>query len=54
MRSISVFFYAISAIGNGPKICDGKEEEYAWLAEIETPSDLCMRQGVYSGPAIQM
>ncbi|XP_028772645.1 plant cysteine oxidase 3-like isoform X1 [Neltuma alba] len=45
--------YSAFATGNGSKVCDGKEEEYAWLAEIETPSDLSMRQGVYSGPAIQ-
>lgn len=42
-----------AAAGNAP-VCDGEEEEYAWLAELESPSDLYMRQGVYAGPAIQL
>lgn len=42
-----------AAAGNGP-ICDGEEDEYAWLAEVETPSDLYMHSGVYAGPAIQL
>lgn len=41
-----------AAAGNAP-VCDGEEEEYAWLAELESPSDLYMRQGVYAGPTIQ-
>jgi hypothetical protein len=36
------------------EIINGKEEDYAWLAEIETPDDLYMRQGKYAGPAIQV
>ncbi|KAK6153511.1 hypothetical protein DH2020_013150 [Rehmannia glutinosa] len=31
----------------------GKEEEYAWLAEVDTPDDLYMRSGTYTGPPIQ-
>lgn len=33
---------------------DGKEDEYVWLEEIETPDDLYMRQGRYAGPPIQI
>lgn len=40
--------------GNGAQISNGKEEEYAWLAEIETPDDLYMRSGVYVGPSIRV
>lgn len=35
------------------EVADGEEEEYAWLAEIETPQDLYMRQGTYAGPKIE-
>nr|KYP65210.1 2-aminoethanethiol dioxygenase [Cajanus cajan] len=45
--------YSAFSAGSAP-ICDGEEEEYAWLAELESPSDLYMRQGVYAGPAIQI
>ncbi|TKY73256.1 Plant cysteine oxidase 3 [Spatholobus suberectus] len=45
--------YSAFSAGNAP-ICDGEEEEYAWLAELESPSDLYMRQGVYAGPGIQL
>ncbi|PIN10790.1 cysteamine dioxygenase [Handroanthus impetiginosus] len=31
----------------------GKDEDYAWLAEIGIPDDLYMRPGTYTGPAIQ-
>ncbi|BBH04057.1 Protein of unknown function D [Prunus dulcis] len=41
------------ATGNGIKIEDGKEEEYAWLAETE-PDNLYMRPGNYTGPTIQV
>lgn len=34
------------------EVGDNKEDEYAWLAEIETPADLYMRSGRYTGPAI--
>lgn len=30
-----------------------KEEEYAWLEEIDTPDDLYMRNGSYTGPRIE-
>lgn len=30
-----------------------KEEEYAWLEEIDTPDDLYMRSGTYTGPRLQ-
>ncbi|XP_028202327.1 plant cysteine oxidase 3-like isoform X1 [Glycine soja] len=45
--------YSAFSVANAP-ICDGEEEEYAWLTELESPSDLYMRQGVYAGPAIQL
>ncbi|XP_034672554.1 plant cysteine oxidase 3, partial [Vitis riparia] len=45
--------YSSFSTGNEAEI-SGKEEDYAWLAEIETPDDLYMRQGVYAGPAIQV
>ncbi|KAI3463798.1 hypothetical protein Pfo_020461 [Paulownia fortunei] len=31
----------------------GKEEDYAWLAEVDTPDDLYMRPGTYTGPTIE-
>ncbi|XP_022729129.1 plant cysteine oxidase 3-like [Durio zibethinus] len=46
--------YPYSTFGNEAQISKGKEEDYAWLAEIETPDDLYMRPGVYVGPAIQV
>ncbi|KAK8692991.1 hypothetical protein V6N13_070591 [Hibiscus sabdariffa] len=46
--------YPYSTFGNGAQISNGKEEEYAWLAEIETPDDLYMRSGVYVGPSIRV
>ncbi|KAL5723427.1 cysteamine dioxygenase [Ranunculus cassubicifolius] len=46
--------YPYSSIpGNVSEKQDGKEEEYAWLKEIDTPSDLYMRSGNYTGPTIQ-
>ncbi|KAG5035279.1 hypothetical protein JHK87_010189 [Glycine soja] len=45
--------YSAFSVANAP-ICDGEEEEYAWLTELESPSDLYMHQGVYAGPAIQL
>ncbi|KAG2664419.1 hypothetical protein I3843_16G077900 [Carya illinoinensis] len=45
--------YSTFSARNGAGIINGKEEDYAWLAEIETPDDLYMRQGKYAGPAIQ-
>ncbi|XP_027168149.1 plant cysteine oxidase 3 [Coffea eugenioides] len=38
---------------DGDEVQNGKEEDYAWLAEINTPDDLYMRSGTYTGPAIQ-
>ncbi|XP_057737430.1 plant cysteine oxidase 3 [Arachis stenosperma] len=46
--------YSTFSTQNGPKICDGEEEEYAWLVEIGTPADLYMRSREYTGPAIQL
>lgn len=46
--------YAYSSFGTGGEISNGKEEDYAWLAEVETPSDLSMCSGRYTGPAIQI
>lgn len=31
-----------------------REQEYAWLAEVETPDDLYMHNGRYTGPAIHI
>ncbi|KAK6921109.1 Cysteine oxygenase/2-aminoethanethiol dioxygenase [Dillenia turbinata] len=47
--------YSITSRENETEISgDGKGEEYAWLAELGTPADLCMRQGTYTGPTIQV
>ncbi|TYJ25668.1 hypothetical protein E1A91_A07G065200v1 [Gossypium mustelinum] len=46
--------YPFSTSGNGAQISNGKEEDYAWLAEMETPDDLYMQPGVYVGPPIQV
>ncbi|KAJ9568230.1 hypothetical protein OSB04_004196 [Centaurea solstitialis] len=40
--------------GSGDEPIAGKEDEYAWLEEIETPDDLYMRPGIYGGPPIQI
>ncbi|XP_034894258.1 plant cysteine oxidase 3 isoform X2 [Populus alba] len=47
--------YPFSAFsrGNGAEIDDEKIDDLAWLAEIDTPDDLYMRQGAYTGPAVQ-
>lgn len=45
-------FYA-AATGDRTELGNGKDEEYAWLAEISTPDDLHMRSGKYGGPAFQ-
>ncbi|XP_012092920.1 plant cysteine oxidase 3 isoform X2 [Jatropha curcas] len=44
--------YSPFSSGNGSELGDGKEEDYAWLAEIETPDNLYMRPGIYTGPAV--
>ncbi|XP_057439117.1 plant cysteine oxidase 3 isoform X1 [Lotus japonicus] len=46
--------YPYSTFSGKGSIGDGEEDEYAWLAEIETPGDLYMRSGVYAGPAIKV
>lgn len=46
--------YASYAPRNGARIKDGKEEDYAWLVEVETPKNLYMRPGRYVGPTIQV
>ncbi|KAB2633733.1 2-aminoethanethiol dioxygenase [Pyrus ussuriensis x Pyrus communis] len=45
--------YTAFATENGIKIKDGREEDYAWLAETE-PDNLYMRLGNYTGPSIQV
>ncbi|KAL8130276.1 hypothetical protein V2J09_019431 [Rumex salicifolius] len=41
--------YPYSTLSKGqPVPGDGKEEDYAWLAEINTPDDLYMVTGIYS------
>ncbi|GAB4848085.1 Plant cysteine oxidase 3 [Ancistrocladus abbreviatus] len=45
--------YPYSSFQDGG-IVDGKEGEYAWLAEIDTPDNLYMRPGVYKGPGLQI
>ncbi|XVF08854.1 hypothetical protein REPUB_Repub07fG0039900 [Reevesia pubescens] len=45
--------YPYSTFGNGAHISNGKEEDYAWLAETEI-ADLYMQPGVYVGPTIQV
>lgn len=46
--------YPYSSFGSGGELIDGKEDEYAWLEEIDSPDDLYMRQGVYAGPRIRI
>ncbi|CAI0400560.1 unnamed protein product [Linum tenue] len=45
--------YPDSKLSSGVEVKDGGTEEYAWLSEIETPEDLYMRPGQYTGPAIR-
>ncbi|KAF8399204.1 hypothetical protein HHK36_015069 [Tetracentron sinense] len=44
----------LAAMVNGAAIPEGREEDYAWLEEVDTPDDLHMRQGNYAGPAIRV
>ncbi|XP_043810036.1 plant cysteine oxidase 3 isoform X2 [Manihot esculenta] len=46
--------YSSFSTRNGTEIRDGKEDDYAWLAEMGTPDNLYMRQGVYTGPAVNV
>lgn len=46
--------YPYSSFGNEDEIGNNGSEEYAWLAEVETPEDLYMCSGRYAGPAIQI
>ncbi|WCJ22039.1 hypothetical protein M5689_004145 [Euphorbia peplus] len=43
--------YPYSPLSTGDDVVDGKED-YAWLAEIETPDNLYMRPGLYRGPSL--
>ncbi|KAK4350399.1 hypothetical protein RND71_029712 [Anisodus tanguticus] len=46
--------YPYSSFAQGDEIIsNGKEQDYAWLAVVDTPEDLYMRPGRYMGPAIQ-
>lgn len=51
-QEVDCWVYHIAAAGIGDDIV-GKDEDYAWLAEIRTPDDLYMRSGRYTGPRIQ-
>lgn len=46
--------YPYSSFRSGDEPIDGKEDEYVWLEEIETPDDLYMRTGMYAGPPIRI
>ncbi|XP_010537422.1 PREDICTED: plant cysteine oxidase 3 [Tarenaya hassleriana] len=49
--------YPFSAFSSdeGPEVVDdGKEDDYAWLVQVETPDDLYMRPGTYVGPKIKV
>ncbi|XP_022988474.1 plant cysteine oxidase 3 isoform X1 [Cucurbita maxima] len=46
--------YSTFSAESKPNLNDEEVEDYAWLAKIETPDDLYMRPGVYTGPAIQI
>ncbi|KAG9144404.1 hypothetical protein Leryth_017534 [Lithospermum erythrorhizon] len=46
--------YPYLSFGNEDEIDSNESEEYAWLAEVETPEDLHMRSGMYAGPVIQI
>ncbi|KAM3751150.1 hypothetical protein ACB098_04G086900 [Castanea mollissima] len=46
--------YSTFSAGNRAFIRNGKEEDYAWLAAIETPDDLNICDGKYAGPAIEL
>ncbi|XP_071702806.1 plant cysteine oxidase 3 [Rutidosis leptorrhynchoides] len=46
--------YPYSSFRSGGETIDGKEDEYVWLEEIETPDDLYMRPGMYAGPPIRI
>lgn len=45
--------YIIAADGIEDEMGEGKEEDYAWLAEIRAPDDFYMRTGRYTGPPIR-
>lgn len=49
--AMSTFSTCVIAAAQGV-ISDGKEEDYAWLAEIEAPN-VYMRPGNYAGPSLQ-
>ncbi|KAM3380893.1 plant cysteine oxidase 3 isoform X1 [Capsicum galapagoense] len=46
--------YPYSSFAHGDEIVgNGEEQDYAWLAVVDTPEDLYMRPGRYMGPAVQ-
>uniref|UniRef100_Q1G3U6-2 Isoform 2 of Plant cysteine oxidase 3 n=1 Tax=Arabidopsis thaliana TaxID=3702 RepID=Q1G3U6-2 len=57
-RSCSYYMdypFSTFALENGmKKVDEGKEDEYAWLVQIDTPDDLHMRPGSYTGPTIRV
>ncbi|KAL1197329.1 Plant cysteine oxidase 3 [Cardamine amara subsp. amara] len=46
--------FSTFALEEGMKKVEGKEDEYAWLVQIDTPDDLHMRPGSYTGPTIKV
>ncbi|KAF6169078.1 hypothetical protein GIB67_038575 [Kingdonia uniflora] len=46
--------YSAFPTRKGAEICDGEEDSYVWLKEIDTPGDLYMRTGEYTGPSIKV
>lgn len=46
-------FFLIAATGNR-LIGDEQEDDYAWLEAIESPDNLYMRSGEYTGPTVQV
>uniref|UniRef100_A0A1J3D5E9 cysteine dioxygenase n=1 Tax=Noccaea caerulescens TaxID=107243 RepID=A0A1J3D5E9_NOCCA len=56
-RSCSYYMdypFSTFALEEGVKMVEGNEDEYAWLVQIDTPEELHMRPGSYSGPTIQV
>ncbi|KAG5392549.1 hypothetical protein IGI04_022512 [Brassica rapa subsp. trilocularis] len=56
-RSCSYYMdypFSTFALEEGVKSVEGKEDEYAWLVQIDTPDELHMRPGSYTGPNIQV
>ncbi|KAF8081333.1 hypothetical protein N665_0891s0010 [Sinapis alba] len=56
-RSCSYYMdypFSTFALEEGVKNVEGKEDEYAWLVQIDTPDELHMRPGSYTGPTIHV